>query len=321
MHSSIHPVRLLTRSLVFLFAVLAIPSLTHAALLVYEGFDYGANNLALQNVSGTPTGLAGGGYNNTTGSYLASGLSFGALQVTGGHASVTATNSFRVPSKQFATGTLAGTIYGSYLYQQTAATDNRDVNMVAFGPNGLNDNNNTVAFLTDSYTTAGTDAAASIKSDPNNTGATAYIANGTQPPPAPGGPVTLALFEITHVGAVAGTQQVTLWLLSAAQFDTFKSGAGGLTTAELNGASIGAGADNVQERVTLSIDGSGGYIGLSDGSFLNLGTLLSTVSFDEIRISNLDLNEVTPIPEPTAVMLLGLAGILLVTCRRRERTR
>lgn len=312
MHLTFAPRTLLAISATSLLLLLH-SSPSQAALVLYEGFDYGGSNILLQNVNGTPLGLAGGGYNHTTGNYLASGLTFSNLQVSGGLASVSATSSWRVPSKQLATGTLSGTIYGSFLFQQTGSVDNRDVNMVAFGPDGVNDNGNTVAFLTDSYSSGPTDSAASIRASGTN-----YIANGTQPPPAAGGAVNLALFEITNVGAVDGTQQVTLWLLNSTQFDYFKAGEQGLTTAELNGAGIGSGATDVLDRVTLSIDGSGGYISLTNDSFLNLGVLQSTASFDEIRLSNLNLNEVTPVPEPGSVILLGLAGMALVFNRRRR---
>lgn len=277
---------------------------------MYEGFDYGGTNVALNTIGGSATGLTGS-YTGA-GNYVSTGLTFGSLETTGGSANLIAGSSNQTARRQLDTGTVTGTIYGSFLFQQASFGNTTDFLGVGFGTNTATDNTATVIFLTDQF---GAELAAA-RANPSNAGSPPYQANGTVPSPAPPTPIMLGLYEITNVGAVSGTQSVTYWTLSETQFESFR--ADGMTTAELNAASIGGGTTDVTERIVLSISGAGGYIDLNNGDFLNLIYRSGNYSVDEIRVSNLDLNEVTPIPEPGSVILVGLAGMAMVVCRRRR---
>jgi hypothetical protein len=305
-----------------LVASLLFPSPLPASLLIQEGFDYGSTSQNLGGISGTATGLTGA-YSSAivdggTMEYVPTSLNFGQLSVSGGHAALlrSGSESFFISSRQLATGSVTGTVYGSFLFQQESPESNEDVNGLLFGQENTTDSFATVSFLTDTYN----NEVQGIRADPGNDGSypSSYEGFATgQGINAPGTAVTLALFEMTNVGALTGTQTVTLWMLNLAQFTNLK--ADGLTTAELNAAAIGTGGANVMERNALSLDGSGGYITLGDSDYLSLFSFRSSYRMDEIRLSNSSLDEVTPIPEPGAALVIALASLFPVLGRGRRR--
>lgn len=314
MHLKINPLRIFTVSATSLLAVLTAPSPCQGALILYEGFDYGGSNVALNTISGAATGLTGS-YAGS-GNYNSTGLTFSNLETTGGRASFGNTGSITSGYRQLSTGTISGTIYGSFIYQQTQSYGTNDVNGLGFGvlnPSITNDNTNTLSVITDTYN----NEVPSLRSNPGNTGSAPYLATGSGTAPDPSATVRMALFEVTNVGAVSGTQQVTMWILEENQFNNFRPD--GLSVTELNSASVGTGSTEVFGRVTLTINGASGYIGLGNSNFLTLMNLRSDVGYDEIRISTSSLNEATPVPEPGSVVLLGLAGMVMMICRRRGR--
>lgn len=125
----------------------------------------------------------------------------------------------------------------------------------------------------------------------------------------------LMLWENTNLGAAGHT--ITAWTLTLDQFNHFKTG--GLTTAELNSATIGTGATNVFARVS---DTETTVARLLDGYFLMFGAFRTgtnadiQLSYDAVRIGTEGLDEVTPIPEP-ASLALALAGVAMMWKRRR----
>lgn len=312
----------------------AVVSSSPAALVVYEGFDYGVSSQSLNGLGGSTLGLTGSYAVTTVGSptadYDPSGLTFGALQVTGGRAFIdhagTNPTSLATASRQLDTGVLTGTVYGSFLFQQPTAHGGNDVPALLFGPNGATDNTAELSFSPDAYTSgtgSGNDIA-QIRANPSNSGSPPYSANAVPPViNAPGTNVTLALFQISDLGATEGTQTAQLWLLTVDQFAFFKPE--GLSAAELDAATVGFGSSNVLERVSLTIEGSSGYVTLGDAgagsNFLSLYGYRGDISFDEIRLSTSSLDEVTPVPEPaTTGLVLGVGLVFLarrIGMRRR----
>lgn len=293
-----------------------------ASILVYEGFDYGGTAQALAGISGAATGLTGSySSGNSEGGnmdYDPTGLTFGDLYTTGGHAALlrSGSDSFFFSSRQMAAGSVTGTIYGSFLFQQESPESNDDVNGLLFGPENTTDSTATVSFLTDTYR----NEVQSIRVDPDNNGffASGYEGAATgMASNSPGTNVTMALFEITNVGAVSGTQTVSMWMLNVAQFTNFK--AGGLTLTELNSATMGSGSTNVLGRNSLTLNGDDGYISLGNSDYLTLFSFRSSYRMDEIRLSNSSLDEVTPIPEPGVFGALAIGSLILSLRRRRHR--
>jgi hypothetical protein len=319
------------RSLVLPVVLAAISlgefSSARAALIVYEGFDYGATPALLPGLGNTTEiGLQGTWTNNgtagTTVDYLPGGLSFSDLAVTGGMAQMNAiaASGDRTAAVGRQMNVLAqnGTLWGSYLFRKVTDVATRSVGALLQG-NTANMSDNTAYF-----------SLAHNEFNQNVGGVRISAANGGNTAVATGGVVPsldttyLFVFRLDNIGAPTGsTQSATAWMLSETQFDNFK--AGGLDDAELNGASIGLLDTEVMERVTLTTASGLTTPGTFDGTdFLRLfnfsgGNLVT--QFDEIKFSNSNLNEtVTTVPEPSSVLaLIGGMGMLLGIRRLRSK--
>jgi hypothetical protein len=113
------------------------------------------------------------------------------------------------------------------------------------------------------------------------------------------GTTYLVLFS---ANLIDNSPTVTMWMLSSAQFDTFKSG--GLTEAELNGATIGTGSSNVWGRSTVTgtdatLDATNNVKFMAYGGFEGGTAPTTRVSYDELRLSQTSLDDVTPVPDYT----------------------
>jgi autotransporter-associated beta strand protein len=244
-----------------------------AAIIYYEGFNYGAVDGSLAGQNGG-TGFSGAWTSGNPGiTYASAGLSFSDLSVSGG--SVTATGTDGIGNAIFyrpLTSTLSGVYYGSFLSQVVNTSQFFISNGMALGPQN---------------TFPGTDGFGILA--PFNADAlavnqgTSITFNGST---LNIGQIYLILFKID---AVANTTKG--WLLSAGQYDTFK--VGGITEAELDAATLGTGNNQLWARA--SVTGSESVIASHLNIYLNaFGGVSATLAEDEFRLSNTSLDEVSP---------------------------
>jgi hypothetical protein len=297
---------------------LAVATPAGAELVLYEPFSYGTSDLALGAVDGSALGLDGTTYSTAgTVKYLAAGLSFGDLSVGGGTARIEYHSSeARNATRGLDLSVSSGTLYGSYLYRNYGAANNGVSALLLTSSASHGDTLAKLDIAGNEYD--GTSAAAANYAGVRAAGGGAAKATGTQMD-GTGTSVYLILFEVTNIGGTTGTQTANLWVLTDSQFATLK--AGGITSGELASAiaSNGTGSAANQVLQTASFDNAGpNYLSLGSTDFLRLFSSRGNGSFDEIRLSNSSLDEVTPVPEPA-----GLAGIAMLgqALLRRRRTR
>ncbi len=293
------------RNLIVGLSVLATTALVaNGAVLLYEPFNYGPTDASdATTLSGTATGLDGTAYTGHGGTatvYTAAGLTLGDLVTSGGYVRVpfqsSGTNGI---SRGLSFGFDAGsTLYGSMLFQQPEGDVSNSTNAVLFGSSGATDN------------TADLAVRPHIGGFPNiagiRTAAGGANATGTEYGSLS---TVLVLFQVTNMNAVSGTQDLSLWVLNAAQFANFK--AGGLDAAELNAATTGATATDVLQRATYPNTGT--YAALFDTDVMRLYNFRFNGAYDEIRVGSASLDEVTPlvvVPEPSSLVALGLLSTI-----------
>ncbi len=273
---------------------LAVVTTARAGLVVYESFNYAgqADNAPLGAAFNGGTGLSGNW--SGTGKYRSTGLTFSDLAVAGGCAQNSGSEIYYRPLNVSKTGT----IWGSFLFQSVGVVDASATLLsyiVSKQANGTDFNVNTSFGVTPkSYNqTVGDIRVGGNTPNPNyqtNSGGTA-VTQGT---------TYLVLFKVENLiasgAATATSQTITSWILSAAQYDNFKSG--GLTEVELNAATQGGGATNVMQRTTLTATQKASF---SVNDYLtvqsnNAGDFMN----DEFRFSDASLAEVAPPELPAA---------------------
>ena len=278
---------------------LAVSTTARAGVIVYEGFNYAgqSDNAAL---SGTAfnggTGL--GGNWTGPGKYNTSGLTFSDLAVAGGCArfsGVSGANAYIAYRPLNVNKT--GTIWGSCLFNSVSAVDGStrlaDLIVTKSASGTDYDGNTNFGVAPKRYAGLEGDIRLGGNTNPpstlSNSGGTAVTQGATY----------LVLFKVDNViasGGAASSQTITSWILSAAQYDNFKSG--GLTDAELNAASQGSGAANVMQKTTLTATQKASF---SVNDFLGLEAYNDIdYKIDEIRFSDASLAEVTPSGTPAA---------------------
>ena len=292
--------------------VLALASAAQATVIVYDGFDNGTVNLGTLAGQGGGTGFSGNwvfGLNSDTSGYQAAGLTFSNLQVTGGHATMAAPSGAvaarRTVSRPLGV-TQTGTIWGSYLIRSPLISVNVAGVLVHTAANGHDDSNTFGVFPTRYGATNGQmrvsapGTGSNLEFDGSLSTDTTYI----------------NLLKFTNLGGGSQLHTLTTWTLTEAQFDNFK--AGGMLESALNAASLGTGSTQVVQRGTHSRTT---VESLTTTDFFSLHTINAAdqaVRFDEVRISNVSLDEVTPIPEPATMGLLALGGVAGLRRRRRR---
>jgi hypothetical protein len=196
------------------------PTAINGPLTIVEDFDYGAS-------AGTLSGNGGAGFSSAWngGSYTPTGLTFSSLTSPGG-AWVGGSGSRNLA----ATLAAAGPITGDFLFSMSSAPPGR---VQMFGLGGFNNQGFTIALApaNDSTPTGGVPIVGLNSGGFANVTAGAVALNTTY------------LYRFAYAGS-----SITVWILSAAQYDNFAPG--GLTDAELNAASIGSAATEVTGRVT-----------------------------------------------------------------------
>ena len=275
---------------------LAVPIPARASLIVSEGFNYPgqADNAAL----GAAAFNGGTGLDTNwlgSGKYRSTGLTFSDLAVTGGCAQ----NSSSQIYYRKITVNQTGTLWGSFLFKSVGVVDTTTtlLSYVVNSNAGGGDYQGSTKFgVTPKryQATAGDIRLGGDGSNPtaqNNVGGTSVTQGVTY----------LVLFKVENLIASGGTatsQTITSWILSAAQYDNFKSG--GLTEAELNAATQGSIATNVTQRTTMTATKKASF---STNDYLtvqsnNAGDFMN----DEFRFSDASLAEVAPAGTPKADM-------------------
>ena len=192
-----------------------------------------------------------------------------------------------------------GTLWGSFLFKSVGVVDTTTtlLSYVVNSQAGGNDWQPTTKFGVTPKRYQGTlsdirlGGTGSNPTAQNNSGGTIVVQGVTY----------LVLFKVENLIASGGTatsQTITSWILSAAQYDNFKSG--GLTEAELNAATQGAGAANVMQKTSLTATQKASF---STSDYLtvqsnNAGDFMN----DEFRFSDTSLAEVAPTGTPAADM-------------------
>ncbi|MFO0950236.1 MAG: hypothetical protein U0835_03615 [Isosphaeraceae bacterium] len=288
---------------------LAAPAAARAQLVVSESFDYGATGGAL-NGKGSGVGFSAAWTAPGSFAYTPDGLTFGTLQTTGGAVSYTSPPGFITTSayRPF-TNPLGATTYGSYLLRIDSRSGTvNNTGLLLASSAGQSDAN---APLAVSLPVNVTNAPGRVLLQFLDTNGGAALLSGAQQQLAVG-TTYLALFKYV---AGASNASSSVWVLTSDQYDNLVSG--GLTEAELNGASIGSGASNVWARASVSANVTPtarsflslfGFVGSGSGQSLNQ-------TFDEIRLSNTSLSAVAPqaavsVPEPGSLTL----GLLVAGC-------
>ena len=321
---------------------LAVGGVTQAETILYEPFDYGPVADILAGKSGaTEVGLAGtwnaGRKVGDDGAYDPVSLAFGNLQTTGGKGGLTPGGN--VIERALGT-TGSGTLYFGFLTRFDKEGD------------PLHDDTESGILISEDWDLENnayhqrSDWAMQLRKwrggglghidvDGDRTSGSVVL-EGT---PIESNTTYLALYQLDNVAPTddppASLQTLTGWILTEAQYANFKPG--GLTTDELNAATLGPGATQVLQRGSKSGTSSDhpatfGMTGDSsdpaypawnkgpDYLILN-GTKEGTHYWDELRVSNLSLDEVAPaVPEPGTLIMLagGLLGLALLAWRQRR---
>ena len=323
---------------VVLAALLAIAAAcpANATLVAYEGFDMGATPGALAGKAGaTSIGFDVAGWaahpTGTAGKYETTGLTFGsgatALTVSGGRA-LLETEAFGGPldldiMSRGLNVTVTGTVWGSYLGQRTVndsfffqQQDAMGV-MVNQNPAGAaSDNNSEFVIAADEFKNpaSGSDLGGLRgKNTPIVNAFNSGVEITTNVP-------FMVLFKATNLGGTTGNADLASWILTSAQFDNFKLG--GLTEAELTAAATGSAATQVLQKGTQSYDPiatARPYPRLTSADYFVLNAFRGIFGqFDELRLSDLNLDEVTPVPVPEAgsFLFVGLGSLGLLAAAK-----
>jgi hypothetical protein len=284
---------------------------THAALLVYEGYNYGGTSVNMNGLATSTTGLSGnysavaGGGATGTGSaiYVTTGLTFGSNFPTGIGGATTLVDT-RTGGSGLRTETLTatisatntGTTYSSYLVNFAGLPTTANAFSAATGAMG-----NLQASFKQSTSEFSTKPGVGMGT---GSGGTAYTPTTST--------TYLVLARNTNVGttlSVSTTGVSDLWVMDLASYDAW-------FTAGANEGNLSSFADATATQ-TLT---TGGPFTLN-GTFstaLNTGGNNYTITgtYDEFRVGAL-LSDVVAVPEPGAIALLGLGlGFILLVCRR-----
>ena len=287
-----------------LLLALTLPS--PAALLLYEGFTgYTAgNNLSTLAANANTTGIAmtGGatygndsGNNSPTGLLITnSGISFGSLVTSGG--AITFSAATNVASIGITSTTSGTTLWGSYLARLNS-TSNTSAQGVDIRLNSSTTSSSTAAFFRSDADSRGTSGTGPAVSYDNGMGSAAAGLNTATN--------YILISKFAGLGGTTGGT-ATIWALNSDQFEAFVTA--GRTEDFL------ANSGNVTATATSSQ--SGGVARVWNGMFFEIVTGGTTGTLDEFRYGE-TLLEVTPVPEPASLSLLG-AGSLLFLRRRRK---
>lgn len=294
---------LVITKLACLGALLIAGAAAHASLVAEEEFNYGTSSNTIGVLNGG-TGFAGSWHNDPgmgTLNYIPSGLVFGSLATAAGAVQVgsvsnVASNPYRAEvSRQLNLGAgITGSVFGSYLFSIPYYASGVDSLAVLFG--GMNTTNTGQGGSPDNYAledvsglyyNGGYKGNVRLAGSAGSAGGASIVTNTTY----------LALWEADGLtGSGAGAEKLTLWVMTADQFASFK--AAGLTSAALNAAATGTASTNVFQRATVAGTYSATFLqNCLMSLFVTVGSSSAPIGmiFDEIRLGTGSLDEVTPV--------------------------
>ena len=247
----------------FTLAINHAPTAINGPLSIVEDFDYGTS-------AGTLSGNGGAGFSTAWngGSYTPTGLTFSSLTSPGG-----AWNGGSGSRNFAASLAAAGPITGDFLFKRPVAGP-----VQMFGLGGFNNQGYTIALAPSNDSNGGTVPVVGLQG-----GGFANITPGALDPN------TTYMYRFAYAGS-----SITVWILSAAQYDNFAPG--GLTDAELNAASIGTGATQVTGRVTKAGNVTGNMANLFTYTFGGSG-----VTMDRLRMTGQPVGASLVVAENAAI--------------------
>jgi hypothetical protein len=270
--------------------LLVIASSADAGLLAYEGFDYTAGSSNLDTVGSGGSGWNGGWTNITNdGADVVSG----SLVPTGASSGLASTGSSMLQNSQSRIGrfldTSAGGAFGAAGYLNGAndiGADGKTLYLsVLFQSNTDDDNFYEFEFHKDALGDGG--RIGGVGNDVNNSSNFHLRAPNTTNT-AIGPANTDVNFFVIRIDYKAGNDDIRVYMNPAL------------------GVEPGVPTLTALAQADMSFDG------FAVGAFLNGATL----AIDEIRVGE-TYADVTPVPEPGSLVLLGLGGLLIGTRRRR----
>jgi len=284
-----------------------------AALLVQESFSgYTTGTINGQTASGT--GLSGNYASSGGFSYTNTGLSFAGLATSGGAITISTTGANAVGvALNPVGGAVTGDLFSSYLFNKPASFSTATNSLVEGRVNtSASGDSSTASFRSQSNTDqsgnnvgVGYDATATAGTGAMSLNTTTY----------------LVISKYTNVGSTLDgttTGESFVWVLTSSQLANIRSLPGGLNEANLNSLTVGSLSTNIFGRGSDVPVTSGTFV-FDNTRFLQLAATGSAGStqggtLDEFRFGTA-LDDVTPVPEPSAFLLLLSAVPLL----RRKR--
>ncbi len=294
-------------------AIVALHSTSsHAALVVYDGFNYGTSGQALSSVATpTATGLTGTWGNPTTAgssAVISTGLTFANFSTSGNAVTVTAgtaANSQAFSSRAIdSSGALpadGSTLYSSFLFQPVTAFPTGKSFSVQVSNDGVATNNTPRPSM--QVTSAGTNNATVVL----KAGTSATAAYSSTPA---AGTTYLAVASFTNMSSVASGHVLDMWILDASQWTSIYDqtitasllSANSIAHVTYSGAATGALDFTSSDFIKIGANGSGSTAG-------------NPVIFDEIRFGQ-SFSDVLVVPEPNGAAL-AIAGIGIIFTFKR----
>lgn len=291
----------------FILAPLIAASTCHAALLVHEGFGgYTDGELNGQGASPSSLGLSGtwvGSSYTTRHQITGTGLTFAGLATSGGALTIGTSTRLSGIAMSHAGVAAGGTLYSSYLVRQdTAATSGSGI---------VTRINGTSETTTNGYYSAFTDGRSSslpaVGYDGTFNPANHNISSSTLSV----GETYIVISSFTNVGN-ASPGDANLYVLNQAQYTNLLT----VGIGSLGSLAVGTGSNQVWASASQTGSTFNGSFDSTD--FLHILSLDTTGTIDELRYGTA-LAEVLPVPEPSGLLLTGVALAGLATRRTTGR--
>ncbi|MEM6822991.1 MAG: PEP-CTERM sorting domain-containing protein [Verrucomicrobiota bacterium] len=290
-------------------SVFALP--TSATLILYEGFDYATGNDGLVGQSGgigwggSSWARTGSGNGSNSRIDVVSALSFSDYANTGNALRIENNNNNGgaydqiIASRQLTGLSLAAgtTVYTSYLFRQGGGASFAYESGLRASDSSTNGGNESLKQTPVTlFGSNGPDEAAFGYDSTTNSSASAVTGGGT---------TYLVISKFENLGG-AGAQNGSLWLLDTTNYDAIK--AGGITELELDSNNVVKLTDSTT-GISLGSSDFFQFFGATDFGIAN------QPDFDELKVFT-DLSDLQAVPEPSAVILLIVAGIGLWGAKR-----